>query len=154
MKTNYVLIDFENILPDNLELLDQEWIRVLLFVGQNQRKLPFPIVRAMQKMGERAQYVEMAGVGHNALDFHIAYYIGRISESDKDAYFHMTFSGNSTNGSWILKAGEWTKIVMLHDVHQNLRRLLEEVRVRLLPLAQRTVGLLGIFNRVNHRLSK
>ena len=89
MKTNYVLIDFENILPDNLELLDQEWIRVLLFVGQNQRKLPFPIVRAMQKMGERAQYVEMAGVGHNALDFHIAYYIGRISESDKDAYFHI-----------------------------------------------------------------
>lgn len=33
-------------------------------------------------------------------------------KTDKDAYFHMTFSGNSTNGSWILKAGEWTKIVV------------------------------------------
>jgi len=43
---------------------------------------------------------------------------------------------------------------MLHDVEQNLRRLLEELRVRLLPLAQRAVSLLGIFNRVGHRLSK
>lgn len=83
------MIDFENIAPDNLELLDQDWIRVLLFVGKNQTKLPFPIVRTIQKMGERAQYVEMAEVGHNALDFHIAYYIGRISESDKNAYFHI-----------------------------------------------------------------
>ncbi len=31
MKTNYVLIDFENVRPDNLGLLDQEWIWVLLF---------------------------------------------------------------------------------------------------------------------------
>ena len=43
---------------------------------------------------------------------------------------------------------------MLHDVHQNLRSLLEEVRVRLLPLAQRPVSLLGVINRVGHRLSK
>ena len=32
MRNNYVLIDFENVVPDNLELLDQEWIKVLLFV--------------------------------------------------------------------------------------------------------------------------
>ena len=43
---------------------------------------------------------------------------------------------------------------MLHDVHQNLRCLLEELRVGLLPLAQRPVGILGILNRVNHKLLK
>jgi len=89
MKTNYVLIDFENVVPDNLELLNQEWIRVRLFVGKNQTKLPFPMVKAIQKLGSRAEYVEMAGTGHNALDFHIAFYIGRISATDKDAYFHI-----------------------------------------------------------------
>ncbi|MBQ6140156.1 MAG: hypothetical protein IJI54_02635 [Kiritimatiellae bacterium] len=89
MKTNYVLIDFENVTPDNLDLLDQEWIRVLLFVGKNQTKLPFPMVKAIQKLGSRAEYVEMTGTGHNALDFHIAFYIGRISMTDKDAYFHI-----------------------------------------------------------------
>lgn len=89
MKTNYVLIDLENIAPENLDLLDQEWIRVYVFVGMNQTKLPFTLVKAIQKLGARAQYVEMAGTGHNALDFHIAYYIGRISVTDPDAYFHI-----------------------------------------------------------------
>ena len=89
MRNNYVLIDFENVVPDNLELLDQEWIKVLLFVGKNQTKLPFALVKAVQKLGTHAQYIEMMGTGHNALDFHIAFYIGRISATDKDAYFHI-----------------------------------------------------------------
>ena len=33
MRNNYVLIDFENVMPENLDLLDQEWIKVMLFVG-------------------------------------------------------------------------------------------------------------------------
>ena len=89
MRNNYVLIDFENVVPDNLELLDQDWIKVLLFVGKNQTKLPFALVKVVQKLGTRAQYIEMMGTGHNALDFHIAFYIGRISATDKDAYFHI-----------------------------------------------------------------
>ena len=89
MRNNYVLIDFENVMSENLDLLDQEWIKVMLFVGMNQTKLPFAVVKAIQKLGSRAQYVEMAGTGHNALDFHIAYYIGRIAVTDKDAYFHI-----------------------------------------------------------------
>lgn len=43
---------------------------------------------------------------------------------------------------------------MLHDVHQNFRRLLDKLWIGFLPLAQRPVGLLGILNRVVHRLSK
>ena len=43
MKTNYVLIDYENVSPDNLDLLDQEWIRVLLFVGKNQTRIPISL---------------------------------------------------------------------------------------------------------------
>ena len=33
MATNYILIDFENIQPGNLELLKQHLFRVLVFVG-------------------------------------------------------------------------------------------------------------------------
>ena len=89
MKTNYIMIDMENVVPDNLELLDQDWVKVFLFVGKNQTKLPISMVKAVQRLGPRAQYVEMSGTGHNALDFHIAFYIGRISATDKDAYFHI-----------------------------------------------------------------
>ena len=89
MRTNYVLIDLENVAPDRLDLLNQDWIKVLLFVGKNQTKLKFSLVKGVQCLGERAQYVEMSGTGHNALDFHIVFYVGRISATDKDAYFHI-----------------------------------------------------------------
>lgn len=89
MKNNYVLIDCENVMPDQADLLDQDWIRVILFVGKTQKKLPVPLIKAIQKLGGRAEYVEISGSGPNALDFHIAYYIGRISATDKDAYFHV-----------------------------------------------------------------
>lgn len=89
MKTNYVLIDLENVQPEHLELLDQEWIKVLVFVGKNQTKLPIEMVKGIQRLGVRAQYVEMSGTGHNALDFHIAFYIGRLSAVDNDTFFHI-----------------------------------------------------------------
>ena len=89
MKTNYVMIDMENVKPDNLNLLDRDLFKVFLFVGKNQTKLPIAIVKAVQQLGPRAQYVEISGTGHNALDFHIAFYIGRIAATDKDAFFHI-----------------------------------------------------------------
>ena len=89
MKTNYVLIDLENVIPENLELLAHDWIKVLLFVGKSQTKLPISLVKAVQRLGSRAEYIEMSGAGHNALDFHIAFYIGRIAASEKDVFFHV-----------------------------------------------------------------
>lgn len=82
METNSVLIDLENVTPSKLDLLNKEWIRVLLFVGKNQTKLPLTPVKAIQKPGSRAPHIEMSGTGHNALDFHIAFYIGRLAAQE------------------------------------------------------------------------
>ena len=89
MRTNYVLIDYENVQPKNLALLSQEHFRVIVFIGANQAKLPVELVTAMQTLGSRAEYVRISGNGPNALDFHIAYYIGALSTADKDAFFHI-----------------------------------------------------------------
>ena len=89
MKTNYVLIDYENVQPKNLALLSQEHFRVIVFIGANQAKLPVELVTAMQMLGSRAEYVRISGNGPNALDFHVAYYIGRLSGRDPDGYFHV-----------------------------------------------------------------
>jgi len=43
----------------------------------------------MQALGERAQYVEIDGNGPNALDFHIAYYIGELAAADATGNFHI-----------------------------------------------------------------
>lgn len=89
MTTNYVLIDFENVQPANLEILKQHPFKVLLFVGAHQGKVPFDLAYAMQGMGEAAQYIRISGSGKNSLDFHIAYYIGELAAQDPKACFYV-----------------------------------------------------------------
>jgi PIN domain len=85
----YVLIDFENIQPANIESLDRDDVRVLVFVGASQNKLSFEIIESIQKLGTKATYVKISGNGPNALDFHIAYYIGKISKQEELAAFRV-----------------------------------------------------------------
>lgn len=89
MRTNFVLIDYENVQPESLSCLSGEHFQVLLFVGSNQTKLPFEVVAAMQQLGSRARYIKISGNGSNALDFHIAFYIGELASNDPNAYFHI-----------------------------------------------------------------
>lgn len=89
MRTNYILIDFESVQPDSLEQLDHGPFKVLVFVGASQAKLPFETAASLQRLGDRAEYVKISGHGPNALDFHIAYYIGRLAAADSTSYFHI-----------------------------------------------------------------
>jgi hypothetical protein len=87
--TNYVLIDFENVQPTNLEVLRDHSFRVLVFVGANQSRVPFDLAAAMQALGDAGEYVKIAGSGKNNLDFHIAYYIGKLAAEEPKASFHI-----------------------------------------------------------------
>ena len=89
LKTNYVLIDFENVQPKNLELLRGHGFKVIVFVGSNQVKISLDLACAIQSLGADAEYVKIGGNGPNALDFHIAFYIGNIAAKDPDCYFHI-----------------------------------------------------------------
>ena len=89
MRINYVLIDLENVQPASLAGLDAEFFKVLIFVGASQTKIPFKLASVAQRLGERAAYIKIAANGSNALDFHIAYYIGRLAQQDPTAYFHI-----------------------------------------------------------------
>lgn len=89
MKTNYVLIDFENVHPKNLRILEGHGFKVIVFVGEKQTRISLELALAMQSLGKDAEYIKIDGNGPNALDFHIAFYIGSISAKDKDCYFHI-----------------------------------------------------------------
>ena len=89
MNMNYVLIDLENIQPEHLSVLAGQNFKVLVFVGQNQSKLSFDLVSAVQHLGKNAEYIKIQGNGPNALDFHIAFYIGQFSAENSDAHFHI-----------------------------------------------------------------
>jgi septum formation topological specificity factor MinE len=88
-RTNYVLIDYESVQPSQLELLNRDGFIAYVFVGKAQTRLSFETVSAIQDLGERAKYIKISGAGPNALDFHIAFYIGQIGATDPDAFFYI-----------------------------------------------------------------
>ncbi|WP_184192439.1 PIN domain-containing protein [Armatimonas rosea] len=89
MRTNYILIDLENIHPETLVALEPELFHVIVFVGANQTKIAFDTAMALQKKGDKAEYVKVSGTGHNALDFHIAFYLGQLATADPTGFFHI-----------------------------------------------------------------
>jgi len=89
VRTNYVLVDLENVRPNSLDQLSHDHFKLLVFVGASQTKLPFDLAASMQQFGPRAEYFKISGNGSNALDFHIAYYIGQLAAADPTGYFHI-----------------------------------------------------------------
>lgn len=89
MRKNYVFIDYENVQPESIAGLEKGNFYILLFLGAHQSKLNTNLVRSLQPLGTRVEYVVISGTGKNALDFHISYYIGERAAIEPDAYFHI-----------------------------------------------------------------
>ncbi|TAG77863.1 MAG: hypothetical protein EAZ21_14020 [Betaproteobacteria bacterium] len=88
-RTNYIFVDHENVSLADTDALNQEHIRLLVFIGANQKRIDIDAVEAIHKLGQRAQYVRVSANGANALDFHIAFYVGRLAQQDERGYFHI-----------------------------------------------------------------
>jgi hypothetical protein len=75
----YIFLDFENVafqaIPEHADIQ-----KVFLFVGEKQTKVSLEIAESMQRLGPKAELIRIKGSGNNALDFHIAFYIGKYSE--------------------------------------------------------------------------
>lgn len=71
-----ILIDLENVQKVDLSLAPCD-VRVLVFYGVTQKKLPEELVVQAQPLGTRLQWIKISGQGPNALDFHIAFYLGQ-----------------------------------------------------------------------------
>lgn len=87
--TNYVLIDLENVQPKNIGVLSGHDFKVIVFVGEKQSKISFDLALELQRLGDNAEYIKITGNGPNALDFHIAFYIGEFSQLTPNNYFHI-----------------------------------------------------------------
>jgi hypothetical protein len=89
IRNNYILIDYENVQPQDFDIPQTYPLHVIVFVGANQKKIPIELVTTMQGLGANAQYVTIKEVGKNALDFHLTFYLGKLYREDPDGYFHI-----------------------------------------------------------------
>jgi len=90
MPTNYVLVDFENVQPD-LSMLANSAYKVKVFFGAKQQegRVPFKLFDAMLALGGNVEPVKVMRSGRNAVDMHIAYFVGRLLENEPNAVIHI-----------------------------------------------------------------
>jgi PIN domain len=80
MNLTYILIDFENVHPPaaDMNLIRGADYRVRIFHGPHQNRFDADMVKALQPLGAQVEYVQCERKGKNALDFHMAFYLGRL----------------------------------------------------------------------------
>ena len=88
MATKHVFVDYENVKADNFDLLTDRQFKVMIFLGANHAKILVDLVLKVQEL-HAAEYVRISGNGPNATDFHIAFYIGRLSNEEPGSQFHI-----------------------------------------------------------------
>jgi PIN domain len=79
MKKTILFVDYENIQNIDLSVIQKQDIDIKIFLGQSQNKIPIELVQATQQFGQRVEWIKIEVAGNNALDFHIAFYLGRLS---------------------------------------------------------------------------
>ena len=147
LKTNYLLIDYENVQPKSLSLLDGHAFKVLVFVGASQSKVSFEIVSKIHTLGNNAEYVQISANGRNALDFHIAFTIGELSKSDENASFYIVSKDTGFDplieylrkkGIPALRSGDIRDIPILNA--HNLKAVPEKLETIIRNLSSRSAG--------------
>jgi hypothetical protein len=85
MAESVLLVDYENLGKIDLAAIP-DGVRVPFFFGASQRTVPTEFLKAALKLGERFVPIDIEGQGKNALDFHIAFYLGEYLARAPDTH--------------------------------------------------------------------
>jgi len=80
-----LLVDYENIVKVDLAAIPAG-VRVPFFFGASQKSVPTDFLKAALRLGERFVPIDIEGQGKNALDFHIAFYLGELLAQNPRAH--------------------------------------------------------------------
>lgn len=86
---NYVFVDYENVHEVDVALIGKKSVHLTLLLGARQTKLDVELVEKLMAHSSTVQLVRLNSSGKNALDFALAYYVGRAANADPNAYFHI-----------------------------------------------------------------
>lgn len=81
---NILFVDYENVSKVDLNTIPAD-VQVPFFFGASQKSVPTDFMKAALKLGQRFLPIDIEGQGTNALDFHIAFYLGEYLAADVHA---------------------------------------------------------------------
>ena len=86
---NHVYVDFENVHHVDFSVIGTKSVTITLLLGARQTKLDAALVEKLMEHAASVQLVRLASSGKNALDFALAYYLGRAVVADPTGHFHI-----------------------------------------------------------------
>ena len=84
MYDTVIFIDLENV-PKIDDLYLSSHTKIYIMVGKGQEKLSLELLKEKYNKVESVELIKVNGVGNNALDFFIAFYLGKYYDDFKDA---------------------------------------------------------------------
>jgi hypothetical protein len=80
MNLTHILVDFENVQPSAVDigLVRGDSVRLAIFRGPGQMKYSADVAEAWQPLGGSVTFIRCAKAGRNAVDMHIAFYLGEL----------------------------------------------------------------------------
>jgi hypothetical protein len=86
---NYIFVDYENVHDVDVSLIGNKAVFLTLLLGAQQTKLDAALVEKLMQHAASVQLVRLDSSGKNALDFALAYYMGKAVNADPGACFHI-----------------------------------------------------------------
>ncbi|MEN9677578.1 MAG: hypothetical protein RIS76_3474 [Verrucomicrobiota bacterium] len=86
---HHVFVDFENVHRVDPSVFGTQGVCFTLLLGAHQTKLDVALVEKLMEYAASVQLVRLTSSGKNALDFSLAYYVGRAAVTDPSGCFHI-----------------------------------------------------------------
>jgi hypothetical protein len=128
----YLYIDYENVQDVKVDVI-KKTIKVTIIVGKDQTKVPMDLVQKTQPFGNAVEWIRVDGKGQNALDFFIAFFLGRDAAADREKTFiiYSKDTGYDPLINHLKKSGIKAKrIVSFQELCQNKAIKIDEVGLK------------------------
>ena len=89
VRKNVLLVDLENVANPELGRLAGMDVEVYLFLNAKATHIRTELVVPAKNGGTAPQLIQTGGVGKNALDFHIAFYLGELTSKHNGSCYHI-----------------------------------------------------------------
>jgi len=89
MQTHYVFVDYDNTHLGNLGPISKSSCKIIIkiFLDSHHNVIPLSLARALQPLGDDAEYIQLDNGRRNAIDFNIAFQLGQLAIQHPDEQF-------------------------------------------------------------------
>ncbi len=86
---NHVFVDYENVHAVDPAIIGSKTVHLTLLLGAQKTKLDATVVEKLLHHAANIELIRLKSPGRNAVDFSLAYYLGRAVLADPHGYFHI-----------------------------------------------------------------